>query len=285
MDFSVVIVSWNVKEKLKENLQSLLATTKASFEVIIVDNASSDGTVEMLRNDFPQFKTISNNTNNGFAKACNQGIAEAQGNNIILLNPDMRVMPDTLELSLDWLEQNPQAAIAGIKLIDQGGNIIPQVRHFPTLFDQFIITLKLVHLLPSLLDAYLCKNFDYSKASRVDSIRGAFFIIRRSTLEQLGALDERYFLWFEEVDYCRRAKAAGLETWYTPLPQAVDYIGQSFNQVARATKQKYFKDSMIAYFKKWQPAWQAVILLLAWTFAGIITALADIFKINSRTRT
>ncbi len=285
MDFSVVIVSWNVKEKLKENLRSLLATTKASFEVIIVDNASSDGTVEMLRHDFPQFKTISNNTNKGFAAASNQGIALAQGDYIVLLNPDMKVMPDTFEVSLGWLEKNPQAAICGIRLIDQTGTIIPQVRHFPTLFDQVIITLKLAHVLPALLDTYLCKNFDYAKASRVDSIRGAFFIIRRSTLETLGSLDERYFLWFEEVDYCRRAKAAGLETWYAPLPQAVDYIGQSFNQVARSTKQKYFKDSMLAYFKKWQPQWQTVLLQLAWILADVITNLADIFKINSRTRT
>lgn len=285
MDFSIVIVSWNVKDKLRDNLKSILASSGASFEIIVVDNASSDGTADLVRNEFPQVQLIANSVNLGFAKACNQALALAKGSYLLLLNPDMKLEPTTLSNCLNWLKNEPRAAISGIKLKDSQGENIAQVRRFPRLGDQLAIVLKLAHLAPALLNNYLRRDFDYAKAQVVDSIRGAFFIIRRSTFEKLGPLDERYFLWFEEVDYCRRAKEAGLEVWYTPAAEAIDYVGQSFNQVKRSVKQGYFRASMIAYFKKWQPAWEATLIEIAWDFSEGIMAIADLFNLKARTKT
>lgn len=270
MDLSVIIVSWNVKDKLKNNLSALLQSHKVVFEIFVVDNASSDDTAQMIRQDFPQIKLIVNEKNLGFAKACNQAIKQASGRYILLLNPDMKVAPDTLSSALQWLDNNQQAAIAGIRLTNEKGDIIPQVRSFPTVFDQFLVASKFGHLLPWALNNYLAAGFDYETASKVDSIRGSFFIIRRSTIETLGLLDERYFIWFEEVDYCRLAYSRGLEVWYTPAATAIDYVGQSFKQVDKMTTQKYFKASMLVYFKKWRSPWEIMILRLAWGIGDLV---------------
>jgi len=270
MDISIVIVSWNVADRLENNLTALFESRGLTYEVFVVDNASGDRTVEMIKNNFPNVELIVNKENLGFAKACNQAIVKSKGRYILLLNPDMLVKPDTLVRTVDWLDKNNQAAIAGIKLINENDEIIPQVRRFPKLFDQFLVASKIAHAFPFLLNHYLYKNFDYEKDAQVDSIRGSFFVIRRSAYEKLGLLDTRYFIWFEEVDYCRLAKASNLEVWYTPIAISVDYIGQSFKKVSLSKAQNYFKDSMLAYFKKWQPAWQLLILKLAWWFGGII---------------
>ncbi|MCX6792607.1 MAG: glycosyltransferase family 2 protein [Candidatus Falkowbacteria bacterium] len=273
MDFSIVIVAWNVKDKLKTNLSALLQSTGVNMEIFVVDNASVDKTAEMVASDFPQVKLISNEINLGFAKACNQAIKQSSGRYVLLLNPDMKVKPDTLASSLSWLDSNEQAAITGIRLTDEQGKTVPQVRNFPTLFDQFLVASKLAHVMPFLLNNYYCPKFNYEVASKVDSIRGSFFIIRRSTIELLGLLDEQYFIWFEEVDYCRLAHAKGLETWYTPVASATDYVGQSFKQVDIKIKQTYVKASMLSYFKKWHKTWEIFVLRFAWWIGDLIVKL------------
>ena len=273
MDISIIIVSWNVREKLKNNLAALQKSSGVSFEIFVVDNNSHDDTVAMLQKDFPSVITIANQENFGFAKACNQAIKQAQGKYILLLNPDMLIPPETLANTFTWCEANPQAAITGIHLVDEQHKTLPQVRRFPKLFDQSLVATKLARVFPFSLNSYMCKSFDYTKAAQIDSIRGSFFMIRRSALEILGLLDERYFVWFEEVDYCRRAQENKLEVWYTPVAQGQDLVGQSFNQLKRATTQAYFKDSMLVYFKKWQPAWQLPLLKLAWVFGHVIMFL------------
>ncbi len=285
MDFSLIIVSWNVRDQLKHNLESLRGVGGVTFETIVIDNASHDGTAAMVASEFPDVTVIANDDNRGFAAACNQGLRRAEGTYALLLNPDMALRPDTLANLKRWLDENKQAAVAGIKLVDGEGNTIRHVRRFPKLFDQLIIALKLPHLFPRLLDSYIMSDFDYSRPARVDSIRGAFFCIRRSTVQSVGLLDERYFIWFEEVDYCRRIRQQELEVWYTPAAVATDYIGQSFNQVSTRTKQAYFRRSLIAYFSKWQPAWQTAVLRAAWSVGGMIAAGAEILHLKSRAKT
>jgi GT2 family glycosyltransferase len=276
MDLSIIIVSWNVKEKLEECLRSIEKAIhfsqeknkkekKREFEVFVVDNASKDGSPHLVKERFPWVHLIVNETNLGFAKANNQALRLAQGRYVLLLNPDMRLFPDTLEEMILFMD-NPQrgkVGIAGCHLVDEKGKTIAQVRRFPTIFDQAAIVLKLPHLFPKLLDSYLRKDFDYNQEGRVDSIRGSFFMIRREVLEKIGLLDERFFLWFEEVDFCKRAKEAGYEIAYTPAAKCLDYVGQSFKQVAQYKKQKIFTESMLKYFKKWEPwpKWLVIALL------------------------
>ncbi len=275
MDLSVIIVSWNVKEKLKDNLQALFESESGfNFEVLVVDNASTDGSAELVRAKFPQVKLIVNETNLGFARANNQAIELAQGRYILLLNPDMSVFPDTLENMLAWAEKNPQATVSGCRLVNVRGETVRQVRRFPKLFDQLMITWKIPHFFPGILNSYLLPDFDYSRVSQVDSIRGAFFLINLKNYQKISRqpkpkLDERYFLWFEEVDFCRQVIAWQGEVWYTPAASCLDYVGQSFKQLKRGKAQKYFRDSMLKYFKKWESAFSYQILNLSWRFLSL----------------
>jgi len=273
MDLSVIIVSWNVKAKLKVNLEALLKSSNINFEIFVVDNASTDGTAIMVAEEFKSVKLITNDKNLGFATACNQAIKLSTGRYVLLLNPDMKVEPETLTEALKWLDDNQQAAIAGIRLVDETQKNIAQVRNFPTVFDQFLVASKLAHVFPWLLNNYLCSKFDYNKPAKVDSIRGSFFLIRRSTIDTIGLLDEKYFIWFEEVDYCRLAFSKGLEVWYTPAAKAIDYVGQSFKQVDIKIKQTYVKASMLTYFQKWQPGWRVSILRFGWFIGAMLVKL------------
>lgn len=275
MDISIIIVSWNVAEKLKANLLALFKSTGVNLEVFVIDNNSADNSVMMVKENFPQVKLIVNEDNRGFAKACNQGIKEATGEYILLLNPDMLVHPDTLAKTLSWTKANSQAAITGIKLVNEKNLIVGEMRRLPKIWDQFLVASKLGHILPFLLRNYLNKNFDYTKPAKVESIRGSYFLIRRSTIDKIGLLDERYFIWFEETDYCEAAKKNGLEVWYTPEAIATDYIAQSFKQVDLKIRQTYFKNSMLAYFQKWYPGWRVSFLRLGWGIGDLIVKIVS----------
>jgi len=276
MDLSIIIVAWKVKEKLDANLQALFASQgNFSYEVCVVDNNSDDGTTEMIKEDFPQVKLIANLDNLGFAKANNQAIGQAKGDYILLLNPDMLVNPDTLFKALTWAKDNQQATVSSFRLINDKGETIKHVRRFPTLFDQLMVVLKIPHLLPVVLNSYLCHNFNYEQEARVDSVRGAFFLINKKvwteiSKQELPLLDERYFIWFEEVDFCKQVYQNGGEVWYSPKASCLDYVGASFGQVAINTKQQYFKDSMIKYFKKWHASYQSAILNTAWELTNFL---------------
>ncbi|MFA4941355.1 MAG: glycosyltransferase family 2 protein [Patescibacteria group bacterium] len=286
MDLSIIIVSWNVREKLEANLKAIYNSEGSfDFEIFVVDNNSEDGSAEMVAKEFPKVKLITNKENLGFAKANNQAIRKASGDFILLLNPDMRVFPDTLKNMVKWMQENKQASVAGCQLVSAKGETIKHVRRFPKLFDQLIIVLKLPHLFPKILDRYLRVDFDYKKEASVDSIRGSFFMIRKETINKVGLLDEEFFIWFEEVDYCQRVKNSGGEVWYTPAAMCLDYVGQSFNQVSGGKKQKYFRDSMLKYFKKWHPLWQCLVLEIIWMIGLIIMWIGNVLGLKSRIKT
>jgi len=275
MDLSIIIVSWNVQEKLKINLAALLASRgDFKFEVLVVDNDSVDGSAAMVKEEFPVVRLLANSANLGFATANNQAIKLAVGKFILLLNPDMQVEADTLNKILIWAKEHPTATVSGCKLLTADDQIVKQVRRFPRLFDQLMVTLKIPHFFPAVVDQYLCADFNYAAAARVDSIRGAFFLINRASYEKISGsdqplLDERYFIWFEEVDFCRQVYKLGGEVWYTPSASCRDYVGQSFKQVKRGQSQKYFRESMLAYFKKWEAPWSYRFLKIAWNLVGI----------------
>ena len=254
-DCSIITVSWNVKQYLQESLEAVFFATggTVSFEVFVVDNNSTDGTRAMLR-EFagrePRLCVMFNNTNVGFARANNQAIEQARGRYVLLLNPDMRVFPDTLQKMVAWMDAHQRAGVAGCHLVTEAGETVPHARRFPGLWNQLAIVLKIPHLFPRALDRYLMRDFDYTKEARVDSVRGSFFLIRREAL-RVGLLDERFFIWFEEVDFCKRMRSAGWEVWYTPVARCVDRVGRSFALVSGYQKQKMFLDSMYRYFEKW----------------------------------
>ncbi len=254
-DISIIIVSWNVREKLAECLTSIeKASQNLNVEVFVVDNFSHDGSADMVEKDFPHVELIRNNYNAGCARAVNRALKRATGDLILWMNPDMRLFDDTLDHVKKVARENPQAGVIGAKLENEKGEIVPHIRNFPTTKDQLAIATKFAKLFPSTLNSYLQKDFDYTKPAYVDSIRGSFFCIPRHIIENIGELDEQFFIWFEEVDYCKRVVNAGYKVLYHPRIRAIDYVGQSFAQVPTAKKQKMFLSSMKKYMKKhvWQ---------------------------------
>ena len=285
MDLSIIITSYNAKQILKENLEAVFASVgKFSCEVFVVDNNSFDGSADMVKQEFPVVNLIRNKKNLGFARANNQAIKKADGDFILLLNQDMLVYPETLYRTAEWMKKNEQASVAGCHLIDRDGDSMPHVRKYPTVWDQLIIVLKLPHLIPGFLNKYLLKDFDYSRPAKVDSVRGSFFVIRRDMFEKIGGLDERYFFWFEEVDYCQSVAAAGGEVWYTPAAKCLDYVGHSAREMPRGRAQKIMRDSMLKYFKKWHKSWEYWLLRLAWPVGRLMTWAGEKVKFKRKKR-
>ncbi len=260
MDLSIITVTWNSASLIREQIRSVVSGCKnITCEEIVVDNSSTDQTVEIVKNEFPEVTLIANKENKGFGAANNQGVIVAKGEYLLFLNPDMRVEPGSLDIILQWMREHPDVGIVSPKLVDEHGNLNWDAtpRRFPRLWEQIALILKLPHLFPHLLDTYHMKEADFDKEQEVDSVRGSFFFMRREIVDKLGwAFDPRYFIWYEEVDACREAKRLGYKVVYSPVITCVDYIGQSFKQRSTLWKQKQFTASMLVYFKKWEPWWK-----------------------------
>jgi hypothetical protein len=252
IDLSIIIVSYNVKEYLKKCLASIFANqADLKLQVIVVDNASADRSVEMIKANFPSVEIIANQKNLGFAKANNQGLKQARAKYILALNPDTEIIGDCLPKMLELIKSNNQIGIAGCRHLNPDYTLQPSVRRFPTLKAIIMILFKLAKFFDSeTLDHYLAKDFDYQKSQPADQVAGSFFLVRQKMLEQIGWFDEKFFIWFEEVDLCYRAKKAGWQVWYSPQASIIHYGGQSFAQKMTFKKQIIFFKSAWYYFGK-----------------------------------
>jgi GT2 family glycosyltransferase len=257
---SIIIVSWNVRDLLKKCIESIFEFSKGlkNFEIIVVDNNSSDGTVLMLQKEFlaPNIRIIANNKNRGFAAANNQGIKESKAKYALFLNPDAEFLEDTLLKVYAKMEQDEKNGILGCVLLNSNMTVQPSVRRFPRFFDIFFLFFKIYKIFPKILNHYLAKDFDYSletvyKSSEVDQVMGAFMFVRRSVLEKIGFFDEQYFIWFEEVDFCRRAKLAGYKIIFWKGAKIIHHGGKSFAQRMTLKKQFWFFRSALRYFIKY----------------------------------
>lgn len=250
---SIIIVSWNVKDLLRQCLQSITENKgDIDLEVWVVDNNSQDQTVEMIRQEFPWVNLIANNKNLGFAKANNLAINKAKGEYLLLLNPDTKIFPDTLEKSLTFIKSHPECGALGCKMLYPNGTIQPSIRRFPNLVVIFLILIKIPKIFPNLkiFKQYLAEDFDYNKTQTAEQIMGAFMLIPQSVFNRVGTLDERFFNWFEEVDLCRRIWQAGYKIYYFAEAQIIHYGGQSFSQEKLLKNQWVFFSSAIKYFLK-----------------------------------
>ena len=266
MDLSIITVTWNSAKLIGEQIDSAKnGCQNISFEEFVVDNGSTDGTADLVKEKYSWVKLINNKKNLGFAASNNIGAKMSSGEFLLFLNPDMRVEAGSLDKMVEWMQNHQDVGLASCKLIDENGklNADAQPRHFPKLFDQLAILLKLPHLFPSILNRYVFVDFDADKEQVVDSVRGSFMMMRREVFEKLGfAFDPRYFIWFEDVDICREVKKLGFKVMHTPIISCVDYIGQSFNQRTTLWKQINFTKSMLIYFQKWTPMYVWVWLVI-----------------------
>jgi len=216
MELSVIIVSFNTRELLKKCLASI-----KNAEIIVVDNASQDGSVEMVKKEFPAVKLIVNQKNLGFAKANNQALRQSQGDYFLLLNPDTQVKAGAIDKLLDFASSHPESGIIGPTLLNSNGSIQPSVYHFPSLWraiKEYWLGQK---------DAYEKYAITTSEAVVVDAVVGAVMLIPKKVVDKIGLLNEQFFMYFEDLDYCRRVNQAGLKVYYLPKAEVVHHHGQS----------------------------------------------------------
>lgn len=265
-DVSVVIVSWNVRDLLRRCLASVQAARNdgLTIETIVVDNASHDGSPALVADEFPDALLIANPDNRGFSRGCNQGIAAARGRAILLLNPDAALELGSLRELLDRLDCQPDLGAVGPQLRNEDGSVQSSRRRFPTLPTLFLMSTFVEYRFPGLgpfRQLYLSDRSD-NDDQEVDWLVGACVLFRRAALQQVGGLDEQFFMYFEEMDWFRRAAAAGWRTAYVPQAAAVHAGGRSSAQNL-PLRHIRFNASRLRYTRKHFGA-AAAAVLRAW---------------------
>lgn len=272
-DLSIIILAHQSQKHLKALLPSVFSSqTKYSYEVIVVDNGSTDGAVDWLRVAGYELRVIENQ-NTGFAAGNNIGIKQSSGKYILLLNPDSKLEPDTLEIMLDFMEPHAEVGIAGCKLVKADGNLdLACRRRFPNPANSF----KRLFLKDK--RDYNYSDVDENRAMEVDSVVGAFMLIRKSLIDKIGLLDESFFMYGEDLDYCWRCKEAGFKVWYYPKALAHHYKGESSKKTPFKAL-KWFHQAMWIFYKKhYQDKYP---FFLNWlVFCGIYLRLGVLSFIN-----
>lgn len=255
VDISIIIVSWNVSPLLRRCLQSIRPEVETvdglSAEVFVVDNASSDGTVEMVRSEFPWVRLIENHRNVGFTKANNQAASLAGGRYIMPLNPDTEVAAGALRTLTRFMDAHPEAAVIGPKLLFPNGRVQSSRRRFPRYSTAFIESTILQRYFPKhpLLEEYYLADVSDDRVQSVDWVVGACMLIRSEALGSSKLFDERYFMYSEEMDLCYRLKKAGWQVIYHPGAVVVHHEAQSSDQDV-LSRNIYFHDSKCKFFGK-----------------------------------
>jgi N-acetylglucosaminyl-diphospho-decaprenol L-rhamnosyltransferase len=256
---SIIILSWNVRNLLRACLASL-PLDQPEVEVIVVDSASADGSVEMVRSEFPQVKLVASSENLGYSRGNNLGLRAALGRYLLLLNPDTEIVGDALAQMRAYLEAHPHVGVIGPQLIYADHSIQSTRRRFPTLATAFFESTWLQPFAPRpWLDRYYARDLPDDAVAEVDWVIGAALCVRRAAYEQVGGLDEGFFMYSEELDWCRRMKAAGWKVVYLPPAQVIHHAGRSSEQVPAATHIR-FNRSKVRYFRKYHGALMAEVL-------------------------
>jgi hypothetical protein len=280
---SIIIVSWNTIRFLEDCLASIMANPPASpFEIWVVDNASTDESPRMVREKFPQVHLVENRENVGFARGNNQAIQQCTGNYILLLNPDTLVESGALQVLIDFLDKHPEAGAAGTRILKPDGSL--QISSHP----RVTLTRELWRLL--YLDAlssyamYPLAKWETNQPQEVDVVAGACLLLRKDVLEQVGFLDEDYFMYSEEVDLCYRIQHAGWRIYWVPQAVVVHFGGQSTQQVPTEMFLHLYH-SNIKYFRKhhgWSAAQIYKLILRIAAFTRLILAPFVLFEPPSR---
>ncbi|MEJ6806819.1 MAG: glycosyltransferase family 2 protein [Saprospiraceae bacterium] len=251
---SVIIVNYNVRQFVLQTLHSIYQSQLdgLSIEVVVVDNNSSDGSVEAIRDHFPQTTIIANKNNPGFSKANNQGIGISKGEFVLLLNPDTVLEEYTLAMSVARMKAESDIGALGVKMIDGTGTFLPESkRSFPTPWNSLMKLLGLSSMFPSskILGGYNLTYLNENKTHDIDVLCGAFMLMRRSALDNSGLLDEEFFMYGEDIDLSYRIKQSGYRILYYPETQIIHYKGESTKK-SSVNYVKVFYNAMIIYVKK-----------------------------------
>lgn len=233
MDLSIIVVNWNTIDLLKDCLESIFDGLKGvSAEVIVIDNASEDGSPDMVEQDFPQVILIRNEENRGFAAANNQGLEIARGRQILLLNSDTIVHGDVLGQSVRYLDVHPRAGAMGCRVLNTDGTVQLTCSQYPSLLNMVLMASGLWKLnRPSFFGRYLMTDWQRDSERTVDVISGCYLLLKRETLDDVGLLDEDFFFFGEETDWCYRMRKAGWILMFAPVGEITHHGGGSVKRL------------------------------------------------------
>ncbi|MEO6965428.1 MAG: glycosyltransferase family 2 protein [Acidobacteriaceae bacterium] len=230
MNISVIIVNWNTRNLLEQCLESLTsAPASRSTEIIVVDNASSDDSVEMVEKKFPHVKLIRSQENLGFAKANNLAIQRSVGRYVSLVNSDVKVLPGCLDALADYLDRNPKVGNVGPRVLNTDMTLQTSCRYFPTLWNNFCAAagLSSVFRRSRLFSGEEMNFFAHDRITLVEGLVGCFWMLRRDAIQNVGTLDESFFMYGEDLDWCRRCWNANWQVAFTPAALAIHHRGGS----------------------------------------------------------
>lgn len=285
MQLSIIIVNYNVKYFLEQALQAVFkAMDGIEAEVFVVDNNSSDDSVQMVREKFPEVILIANQDNPGFSIANNQAIRRSKGKYVLLLNPDTVVEEDTFKKCIDFMDSHPEAGALGVKMIDGSGKFLPESkRGFPSPFVAFCKTFGLSRLFPKsrLFNRYHLGYLPEDEVNEVDVLAGAFMFMRRKALDEVGLLDEAFFMYGEDIDLSYRITQGGYKNYYFPDTTIIHYKGESTKK-GSLNYVKVFYNAMIIFAKKHFTGQRAALfvfmLQMAIYFRGFLTLVGNVFR-------
>ncbi len=251
VSLSVVIVSWNAKDYLEECLESLGgAAAESPLEIIVVDNASTDGSPQLVEEKFPQVQLIRSGSNLGFAKANNLGIKQCGGKYVCLINSDVKVLTGCIRTLIEYMESNPSVGIAGPTMLDAHGKVGRSCRGFPTVWNMFCHALALDSLFPNsrLVGGYILRFWPQNTTREVGILGGWFWIIRREAMDQVGVLDENFFFYAEDMDWCKRFHLGGWKVMFVSNAASIHYGGGS----SKLAPLKYYIQQQRADLQYWR---------------------------------
>lgn len=280
MDLSIIIVNWNTKKLLVECLDSIYRSPQnIEYDIWVVDNASTDGSSELVRERYPEVNLIANEVNIGFARANNLAYQQCTGKNILLLNPDTVVEPHAIEKLIQFLNQKANAGMVGPRLLNPDGTLQVSAFPVPTLSKEFWRLFHLDNFIP--YAKYPIETWDTGSVREVDTLLGACMLIRRETLGESSIFDEEYFIYSEEVDLCTRLKKDGWHLYWLPSSVVIHHGAQSTQQVAEEMFLKLYAGKVL-YFRKHHSKVAVflykLILLLAAMSRILLTPLAWVEK-------
>jgi N-acetylglucosaminyl-diphospho-decaprenol L-rhamnosyltransferase len=249
LDVSAIVVNWNTHDLLAQCLASLLDTIGSlDMEVLVVDNASSDGSQAMVRSRFPDVRLIENRENVGFARANNQATALSRGRYMLMINSDAIATPGAIQSMVDLADAESRAGIVGAQLLNPDGSFQASHTSFPTLWQEFLILTGLGRLLRGRW--YPSRGPTQDRGPQiVDYVEGACLLVRRQAIEEVGGLDEGYFMYAEEVDWCYAMKQGDWQVWYQPNARIIHYGGASSCH-RRTQREADLYRSRVRFFRK-----------------------------------
>lgn len=282
MDISIIIVNYNTKELLKQTIESVINTTKhIEYEIIVSDNDSKDGSQTMIKEKFSKVRLIENNDNLGFPKGNNVAIREAKGRYILLLNSDTKVLENCIEDCAKYMDNHKDIGALGCKLVLADGTLDHACkRGFPTPEASLFYMLKFNKLFPKnkKFTAYTMGYLSEDSINEVDSLTGAFMLVRREVIDKVGFLDERFFMYGEDIDWCYRIKSAGYKVVYYPKVTTIHYKGQSSKKKKLKTIYEFHRAMILFYNKHYRKEYNFIVTLLV--YIGISLKLVLTFFIN-----